>query len=142
MVNFSRLEKVCPDGIPFSKCKEYLEKQKKRTKKRNIKKSSPKDIDTYPQATFKNGYRNVKSDVTFDTFCTIGSNLITFPSWSGTNNLSVENEYKGVCIPSLLSYEVIIIKGFKSRCFPSVSFLKFFDNNIIHPYSHLILILP
>ena len=42
MVNLSRLEKVCPDGIPFSKCKEYLEKQKKRTKKRNIKKSSPK----------------------------------------------------------------------------------------------------
>lgn len=38
----------------------------------SIKKSSPKDIDTYPQATFKNGYRNVKSDVTFDTFCTIG----------------------------------------------------------------------
>ena len=42
MTNFKKLEKSCPDGIPFSQCKAYLEKQKKRTKKRNIKKSSPK----------------------------------------------------------------------------------------------------
>ena len=42
MVNLSRLEKVCPDGIPFSKCKEYLEKQRKKAKTKRIKKSSPK----------------------------------------------------------------------------------------------------
>jgi len=41
MVNLRKLEKVCPDGIPFSKCREYLEKQRKKTK-RKIKKSSPK----------------------------------------------------------------------------------------------------
>ena len=40
MTNFKKLEKKCPDGIPFSKCKEYLEIQKKKTKK--VKKHSPK----------------------------------------------------------------------------------------------------
>ena len=34
MVNFKKLQKQCPDGIPFSKCKEYLKKQKKKTHKR------------------------------------------------------------------------------------------------------------
>ena len=31
MTNLNKLEKKCPDGIPFSKCKAYLEKQKKKT---------------------------------------------------------------------------------------------------------------
>ena len=30
MKKFKHLEKKCPDGIPFSKCREYLEKQKKK----------------------------------------------------------------------------------------------------------------
>lgn len=32
MVNFKKLQKQCPDGIPFSKCKGYLKKQKKTQK--------------------------------------------------------------------------------------------------------------
>ena len=38
MVNFKKLQKQCPDGIPFSKCKEYLKKQKKKTHKRSKRK--------------------------------------------------------------------------------------------------------
>lgn len=41
MVNFKKLQKQCPDGIPFSKCKEYLKKQKKKTHKRLKSKKKP-----------------------------------------------------------------------------------------------------
>jgi len=35
MTNFSSLEKGCPAGIPFSKCRDYMDQmdQKKKTKK-------------------------------------------------------------------------------------------------------------
>lgn len=36
MKGFHKLEKKCPEGIPFSKCKEYLKRNKK-TKRRNKK---------------------------------------------------------------------------------------------------------
>ena len=45
MTKFKQLEKKCPDGIPFSKCREYLEKQKKKTKR--IKRSSSKKRRKY-----------------------------------------------------------------------------------------------
>lgn len=41
MVNFKKLQKQCPDGIPFSKCKEYLKKQKKKTKHKRFSKKKP-----------------------------------------------------------------------------------------------------
>ena len=52
MKNFKKLHKQCPDGIPFSKCKEYLEKEKeknkKKTKKNSKKKSSKKRQNKIP----------------------------------------------------------------------------------------------
>tara|TARA_Y100000817_G_scaffold294078_1_gene267628 strand:+ start:4256 stop:4504 length:249 start_codon:yes stop_codon:yes gene_type:complete len=47
MKKFKQLEKKCPDGIPFSKCKEYLEKQKKKTKR--IKHSPSKKREKKPK---------------------------------------------------------------------------------------------
>ena len=44
MVNFKKLQKQCPDGIPFSKCKEYLKKQKKKTHKRSKRKKKKTKI--------------------------------------------------------------------------------------------------
>lgn len=46
MVNFKKLQKQCPDGIPFSKCKEYLKKQKKKTHKRSKRKKQIKKKKT------------------------------------------------------------------------------------------------
>ena len=34
MKGFHKLEKGCPEGIPFSKCKEYIKNKKNQTKKR------------------------------------------------------------------------------------------------------------
>ena len=48
MVNFKKLQKQCPDGIPFSKCKEYLKKQKKKTHKRSKKKKPIKKTSKIP----------------------------------------------------------------------------------------------
>jgi len=42
MVNFKKLQKKCPNGIPFSKCKEYLEKDKKLSKKRSSRRKKKK----------------------------------------------------------------------------------------------------
>ena len=44
MTNFSSLEKGCPAGIPFSKCRDYMNQvnqvnQKKITKKRKVKRT-------------------------------------------------------------------------------------------------------
>ena len=43
MVNLKKLQKQCPDGIPFSKCKEYLKKQKKKTKHKRFSKKKKTD---------------------------------------------------------------------------------------------------
>jgi hypothetical protein len=48
MVNFKKLQKQCPDGIPFSKCKEYLKKHKKKTHKRSKKKKPIKKTSKIP----------------------------------------------------------------------------------------------
>ena len=50
MKNLKRLEKVCPDGIPFSKCKEYLNKKSKTKKsKRKRKRSRPNKSKVPPK---------------------------------------------------------------------------------------------
>ena len=38
--NFSSLEEGCPEGIPFSKCKEYIKKQRGHLKKTKRKKNT------------------------------------------------------------------------------------------------------
>ena len=42
MTNFKQLQKSCPDGIPFSKCKEYLKNKKTKLKKRSISRKKKK----------------------------------------------------------------------------------------------------
>jgi hypothetical protein len=51
MKGFNKLEQGCPDGIPFSKCKAYMKKDKKtkRKKKTNRKKRSVKRTKVPPK---------------------------------------------------------------------------------------------
>lgn len=54
MKGFHKLEQGCPDGIPFSKCKAYMKKDKKihktkRKKKTNRKKRSVKRTQVPPK---------------------------------------------------------------------------------------------
>ena len=54
MKGFHKLEPGCPDGIPFSKCKAYMKKDKKihktkRKKKTNRKKRSVKRTQVPPK---------------------------------------------------------------------------------------------
>jgi len=51
MKGFNKLEQGCPDGIPFSKCKEYMKKanKTKRKKKTNRKKRSVKRTQVPPK---------------------------------------------------------------------------------------------
>ena len=79
MTNFKKLEKSCPDGIPFSKCKEYLEKQKKKTKK--VKKHSPKN------RTFRTVLEIDLTALSFRTLCNF-NNL--FARSDGFSNFRLE----------------------------------------------------
>ena len=38
MKDFHKLEKKCPEGIPFSKCREYMKKKAQTKKRKNTKK--------------------------------------------------------------------------------------------------------
>lgn len=51
MKGFHKLEKGCPDGIPFSKCREYMKKQKKQ--KATRKKPKQKDTKKKKKRTVK-----------------------------------------------------------------------------------------
>lgn len=51
-----------------------------------LRKSSPRDIDTYPKANFTPGYRNIKTDICADNFCTIA---FEGPSWSSPDLIPI-----------------------------------------------------
>jgi len=51
MKGFYSLEKGCPDGIPFSKCREHMEKHRKQ--KATRKKSKQKDTKKKKKRTVK-----------------------------------------------------------------------------------------